>query len=171
MHKHSLFNFGLFDTCLGWMGVIGSAAGLREIILPKESKEEVMGSMRSEQNLVIDTGLSSFGDLPQRLRSYLNGEKVSFPYRLDLIGATRFQQSVWKIVQAIPYGETRSYAWVASRLGCVTAVRAVGQAVGKNPLPIIIPCHRVIRSDGTLGGFTGGLAIKRRLLRLETVLK
>jgi len=171
MHKGSLLSFGLFDTCLGWMGVIGSPDGLREVVLPQESKEDVLGKIKSEQNIVIDTNLATFGDLPQRLRSYLNGEKMSFPYRLDLDGATRFQQSVWQIVRAVLYGETRSYAWVASQLGYDKAARAIGQAVGKNHLPIVIPCHRIIRSDGSLGGFAGGLDLKRYLLRLEAARK
>jgi methylated-DNA-[protein]-cysteine S-methyltransferase len=153
------------------MGVIGSPDGLREIILPQESKEDVLGKIKSEQNLMIDTNLAAFRDLPQRLRSYLNGEKMNFPYQLDLDGATHFQQSVWQIVQTILYGETRSYAWVASQLGYDKASRAAGQAVGKNPLPIIIPCHRVICSDGSLGGFAGGLDIKRYLLHLEAARK
>ena len=71
------------------------------------------------------------------------------------------------MVRTIPYGETRSYGWVASHLGLPKAARAVGQALGRNPLPIIIPCHRVISSDGGLGGFGGGLGLKESLLRLE----
>jgi methylated-DNA-[protein]-cysteine S-methyltransferase len=74
---------------------------------------------------------------------------------------------VWEITRLIPYGETRSYAWVAEQIGQPRAVRAVGQALGKNPLPIIIPCHRVITSNGKLGGFGGGLEMKKRLLSLE----
>ena len=68
---------------------------------------------------------------------------------------------------AIPRGETRSYAWIAKRIGKPGAVRAVGTACGANPVPIVVPCHRVIASDGSLGGFGGGLAMKKRLLRLE----
>jgi len=170
MYKRSLLNFGLFYTRLGWMGVIYSPEGLREVILPQKSKEDVLSRVKSEQNLLIDNDLAAFSDLPQRLISYFNGEKVDFPYRLDLGGATHFQQSVWRTVQTILYGETRSYAWVANQLGRDRAARAVGQAVGKNPLPIIIPCHRVISSDGSMGGFAGGLNLKKYLLSLETAI-
>ena len=90
-----------------------------------------------------------------------------FDLPLDIYG-TPFQQSVWTLLQDIPYGETRSYAQIAAALGRPKAVRAVGQANGANPLPIIIPCHRVIQTDGSLGGYGGGLAIKRALLALET---
>jgi len=167
MHEHTQLNFVLFDTILGWMGIIGSADGLREIILPRESKEGVLCAMKSQYNLPVDTGLDVFKDLTQRLRSYLNGEEVIFPDRLDFGEATHFQQTVWRTAQTIPYGETRSYSWVANQSGCNKGARAVGQALGKNPLPIIIPCHRVISSDGSLGGFTGGFSLKKYLLDLE----
>jgi O-6-methylguanine DNA methyltransferase len=167
MHIHTQLSFGLFDTVLGWMGIIGSTDGLREIILPRESTEDVLCAIKGQYNELANTGPDVFGDLPQRLRSYLNGEQVSFPDRLDFGGATHFQRTVWRTAQTIPYGETRSYSWVASRSGCDKGARAAGLALGRNPLPIIIPCHRVISNDGSLGGFTGGLSLKKYLLHLE----
>ena len=103
----------------------------------------------------------------ERLKTYFSGYKVTFPDKLDLSGATPFQRKVWEITTIIPYGETRSYAWVAEQMGKSGAARAVGQALGTNPLPIIIPCHRVIASDGKLCGFGGGVERKRYLLSLE----
>ena len=85
----------------------------------------------------------------------------------DSIKGTAFQKSVWKAIATIPRGETRSYAWLAKKIGRPRAVRAVANACGANPLPVIIPCHRVIASDGSLGGFSGGLDLKKRLLALE----
>lgn len=87
-----------------------------------------------------------------------------------LKGATPFQKKVWKVLQTIPYGETRTYKWVAQKIGKPRAVRAVGQACGANPLPLIIPCHRVVASGGKLGGFSLGVAMKKRLLKLEGIL-
>ena len=159
--------FALFDTCLGWMGVVGSPGGLRRVILPQESKEAVASQVGGREYAFESCDFASFGDLPQRLKRYLEGEPVNFPEKLDLAGTTRFQQSVWQIARAIPYAETRSYAWVAGQLGLPRAARAVGQALGRNPVPIVVPCHRVIGSDSSLVGFGAGVEMKQRLLRLE----
>ena len=93
----------------------------------------------------------------------LDGSEI--PIQID--GGTRFQHSVWETIQQIPYGELRSYQWIAEQIGKPKAVRAVGNAVGANPVSIFRPCHRVIRSNGHLGGYGGGLERKRRLLALE----
>ena len=87
--------------------------------------------------------------------------------KADISGGTPFQRAVWRAISSIPPGETRSYAWVARKAGRPRAIRAAANACGANPLPIIIPCHRVVSSDGSLGGFSSGLAIKRKLLALE----
>jgi O-6-methylguanine DNA methyltransferase len=113
---------------------------------------------------------SRFYGLSERLISYFAGDSVDFSDRLDFSGWTRFQQEVWLKTREIPRGETRSYAWVAEQIGRHRAVRAVGQALGANPFPIIVPCHRVIASDGGLHGFGGGLTMKESLLRLEGVI-
>jgi len=102
-----------------------------------------------------------------RFRIYFSGDEITFPDELDLSGATHFQRRVWEITRLIPYGETRSYTWVAQQVGKPGAARAVGQALARNPLPIIIPCHRVLTIDGKLGGFSGGTEMKRCLLQLE----
>lgn len=159
--------FTVFDTSMGWIGVVSSAQGLREIILPQEFQEAVVRQVEGYGCSAEFCEPALFGDLSQRLRSYFEGEQVQFPDKLDFAGASRFQQRVWNVARTIPYGETRSYAWVAAQLGLSKVARAVGQALGRNPLPIIVPCHRVVSSDGTLGGFSAGLAMKKHLLRLE----
>lgn len=105
--------------------------------------------------------------LARQLCRYFEGECVSFRVPLDLSGGTEFQRKVWRALQTIPYGQTRSYAWVAKKIGQPGAVRAVGAACGANPVPVMVPCHRVLRSDGSLGGFSAGLGWKKRLLALE----
>lgn len=110
------------------------------------------------------------GELKQiidELKRFAAGEKTTFSSKLDIVSGTPFQKRVWKKISTIPWGETRSYAWLARAIGKPRAFRAVANACGANPLPIIIPCHRVIASDGTIGGFSSGLNLKTRLLKLE----
>jgi len=102
----------------------------------------------------------------QQLAEYFDGSRKQFDLPLDFEG-TIFQKSVWAALLRIPYGETRTYAQIAIEIGNPNATRAVGAANGKNPLSIIVPCHRVIGSSGGLTGFAGGLGIKRQLLDLE----
>jgi O-6-methylguanine DNA methyltransferase len=109
---------------------------------------------------------ASFAPLRAQLAEYFTGSREDFDLALDPHG-TPFQQAVWRKLLAIPYGKLRTYKRVAAEIRRPSAVRAVGQAVGQNPLPILIPCHRVVGSDGALVGFTGGLSVKAQLLRLE----
>jgi O-6-methylguanine DNA methyltransferase len=104
-----------------------------------------------------------------QLQRYFAGEPVQFSCPLDLRG-TPFQVSVWKELFRIPYGQTRTYAEIASAIGAPRAVRAVGAANGANPVAVIVPCHRVIGSNGTLTGYGGGLGMKEWLLTLEGVM-
>ncbi len=103
----------------------------------------------------------------KELVSYFNGTGISFGQEIKLIAGTEFEKKVWSALKKIPFGETRSYKWIAEKIGNPAAVRAVGQALSKNPIPIVIPCHRVIESDGSIGGFSSGVDIKRRLLEIE----
>jgi len=102
-------------------------------------------------------------------RAYFSGKEVAFDYPLDLEEFTPLQRAVWAAMREIPYGQTRSYQWVAERIGKPRAARAVGNACGKNPLPIVQPCHRVVGLQGRLGGFSAGLDLKKVLLKLEGV--
>lgn len=105
-----------------------------------------------------------------QLRAYFAGERTAFDLPLDLQAGTAFQQSVWQQLLAIPAGGTTSYAELARRLGRAQAARAVGAAVGRNPVSIVVPCHRVIGTGGSLTGYAGGLERKTALLRLEGAL-
>jgi len=107
-----------------------------------------------------------FRQLAQELNAYFAGELREFTLPLSLSG-TPFQLAVWEELLRVPYGEVVSYGGLARRIGRARAARAVGGAVGANPVPILVPCHRVVRGDGSLGGFGPGLEWKRRLLALE----
>jgi methylated-DNA-[protein]-cysteine S-methyltransferase len=156
--------YAIFKTKAGWVGILGSTAGLRRTTLPQPSKENAIIALE-----IADARHNNrfFQDLMHRIKQYFTGHHVDFPDRLDISKATPFQRAVWQAARKIPYGETRRYAWIASKTGKPGAARAAGQALGRNPLPIIVPCHRVIYSNGNLGGFTGGMAVKKRLLVLE----
>jgi methylated-DNA-[protein]-cysteine S-methyltransferase len=113
---------------------------------------------------------AAFPDAVEQLESYFAGELFDFDLNLDLVG-TSFQRNVWQALLTIPYGETRSYGEIASQIGSPSASRAVGLANGHNPIGIIVPCHRVIGSNGSLTGYGGGLDRKRALLALEKMRK
>lgn len=108
-----------------------------------------------------------FAEVIGQLRAYFRGELKDFHVRLNMQG-TAFQLRVWESLREVPYGETTSYGEIARRIGKPDAVRAVGTANGANPIPIIVPCHRVIGSNGSLTGYGGGLSVKEKLLALES---
>lgn len=103
------------------------------------------------------------------LAEYFDGRRTAFDLPLDLYAGTAFQQSVWRALLAIPRGETISYRTLSERIGRPAAVRAVGSAVGRNPISVVVPCHRVLGADGSLTGYAGGLERKTALLRIEGV--
>lgn len=163
-------SYTLLDTELGRIGLVGSSAGLRRIVLPQHSPETVLELIMEGMPGAI-TDPSPFGDLPQRFRRYLRGEPISFDDTLDLSHATPFRLAVWEATRSIPYGETKSYGWIAEQIGKPKASRAVGQALARNPLPIVVPCHRVVGKDGNPRGAGRGLEVRKRLLEIEASLK
>ena len=156
----------IFNTNMGWVGILGLAKGLVRTTLPQHSAQEACQLLGDGVNNAVWSH-NLFDVLVERFKTYLSGGKTAFPDELDLSAATPFQRKVWEITRLIPYGKTKSYTWVAEQVKKPEAARAVGQALARNPLPIIIPCHRVLTIDGKLGGFSGGVELKRHLLRLE----
>jgi methylated-DNA-[protein]-cysteine S-methyltransferase len=155
----------MFKSRWGWMGVAESERGLAAIVLPQPSKKAVVAGLGIEA--AFGEGSVTLLRAQKQLLEYLAGSRTSFHLPLDLTRGTPFQRQVWKTLRAIPYGELWSYRGLASRVGGVQYARAVGGAVGANPLPIVVPCHRVVAQDATIGGFSSGLPAKRRLLTLE----
>jgi len=160
--RYTVSNIGL-----GWVGVLASKSGLLEVTLPQGTAREAERQLGDGLGEAIRSD-DFFADLMERLRSYFAGRRVDFDDELDFSAATAFQLGVWRLTRLIPYGETRSYGWVAEKLGKAGAGRAVGQAMARNPLPIIVPCHRVVAKDGKLGGYSEGVAKKKYLLQLES---
>ena len=158
----------VFLTPWGWMGISETSKGIDAIELPKESKRAVESSLHKTSREPLDPGRSARLEAARhQLLDYLAGKRETFDLPLDLSQGTSFQRQVWRTLLRVPYGKLRSYQWVALRVGGRQYARAVGNAVGANPLPIIVPCHRIVAQDASLGGFSGGLPAKRRLLRLE----
>jgi len=158
-------DYHIFKTNMGWVAVLASAKGLVGTSLPWSTAEGALGEIGADIKTAVNSP-EKFKDLAGRLKAYFAGRKVSFPDGLDISSATPFQQKVWQTARCIPYGETRSYGWLAAETGKPKAARAAGQAMARNRLPIVIPCHRVTGSNG-IGGFSGGIDIKKRLLQLE----
>lgn len=156
----------IFRTPWGWMGVAESKRGLTAIVLPQRSQAAVAASLgvHKASRRPSSRGLRM---ARKQLVEYLAGTRTSFDLPLDLSRGTPFQRRVWKMLRAIPYGQLWSYRGLAARVGGVQYARAVGGAVGANPLPIVLPCHRVVAQDATIGGFSCGLPAKRMLLTLE----
>jgi len=161
------FTYDVFETRLGWVGCLGSERGLRKVTLPCSSAEEAL----SQLGTAAEDGARSkerFIPFELELKRYYQGKRPDFSsVTLDLSGATPFRRRVWRAIQSVPHGETRSYGWIAQKAGKPGAARAAGQAVGDNPFAVVVPCHRVVASDGSLCGFGGGLEMKRKLLALE----
>lgn len=121
---------------------------------------------RSQKAITLQQDDPYLFNIFTQLEEYFNRERKKFDIPLDIAG-TDFQLKVWKELSKIPYGKVRSYKEVARKVGGASYVRAVGRANGQNPVPIIIPCHRVIETNGKVGGYSGGIGIKERLLELE----
>jgi methylated-DNA-[protein]-cysteine S-methyltransferase len=146
---------------VGELKLVASEAGLVAVLWPGDDPKRVRLSA-----LAPSTAHPVLLDAERQLRDYFIGRRRTFTVPLDMAG-TPFQQAVWQALLTIPYGETRSYSELAKQVGRPAASRAVGAANGRNPVSIIVPCHRAIGADGSLTGFAGGLDVKRYLLDLE----
>lgn len=150
-----------FETKFGMITVIGDENGIQVIhIETPESKRTLTLAADWQRDDFF------FDEVKRQLVEYFDGQRKTFDVKLNPQG-TVFQKRVWHALQAIPYGETRTYGEIAAAIEMSTASRAVGAANGRNPIPIIIPCHRVIGQNGKLTGFAFGLDMKRQLLGLE----
>ncbi len=146
---------GFLQTNLGWLKLSYTSKGLREVQWVDEPPEK-----RPLPSELIE--------LAELFELYFQGERVDFSQiKLDFARATPFKSKVYMVVSRIPYGEVRSYSWVAREVGRSRGARAVGQALAENKLLIVVPCHRVIRKDSSLGGWSGRPGFKEKLLRLE----
>ncbi len=165
--------FYLCDTALGWVGLVLSPRGLRATTTPLRRREEALREV-AEVGAVEPASEAEAGDLPRCLRALAQGEPVDLTADIDWDGLSAagrglsgFRRAVLAETLRIPAGQTRAYGWLAARVGRPRAARAVGRVMATSPLPLVIPCHRVVGSDGALHGYGGGLPMKAALLRAE----
>ena len=172
----------IFKTHWGWIGLAATPKGVAAVVLPKPTRRAVERELMSD-GLVTGVGARRAVPLPAEakiaachlraaraaINAFLAGKARNFDLPLDWGDHSPFQMKVWAVLRSIPYGRVRSYGWVARKIGKPGAARAVGAACGANPVPLLVPCHRVVAGDGSMGGFSGGLPNKRRLLKLEGI--
>lgn len=156
--------YKFIDSPVGKLKLVAGREGLVAVLWGRDKPSQAdveLGEMRR------DDGNRILVETERQLKEYFAGKRREFDLRLEMRG-TPFQKSVWEALLGIPYGETRSYGEIAKQIGRPSASRAVGAANGQNPIPIVVPCHRVIGSTGKLTGFGGGLDVKEKLLGLES---
>lgn len=150
----------VIDTPVGELTLVGDGSALSAVYFPDHARRPGVETFGPRDD-------AAFADVRGQLAEYFAGDRTSF----DLVLAPRgndFQVRVWRLLTAIPYGQTRSYGQLAVQLGDPGLARAVGSANGRNPISIVVPCHRVVGADGSLTGFAGGMDVKRRLLDHES---
>lgn len=153
---------------IGDIWLASSQKGLFWVNLGPLDVEAVKSFYEKTPGIVFKKGGKRVEQAARELLLYLEGRLTRFSVKIDLRSSTPFSKKVWRVTSKIPYGEVRSYAWVAEKLGDPNAARAVGGALARNPVPIFIPCHRVLDSHGGLAGFGAGLPLKKWLLTLES---
>lgn len=164
-----MYWYSTFSTSHGVGAVVESERGICHVVLPQRSRRLALKRVREEfpdaepDRRAIERRRAG----ARALRRYFEGGRLPDDVPLDLRGVPKFHREVYAMTQAIPQGETRTYKWVASCLGKSAATRAVGVALSRNPMPVLVPCHRVVSSDGSLGGWSGDAGWKEKLLEIE----
>lgn len=162
--------YTIFPTSMGWMGFVSTEQGIYASILPQKNRFDAELALFKRCPGRPELNPEALDSLQRQVVDYLSGENIIFNCRIDWSWATPFQKHVLRHVKAIPRGRVFTYGEIAALAGSPLAARAVGQALGANNVPIIIPCHRVVQKNNHLGGFTGaGIELKAALLNLEGV--
>lgn len=161
--------YDVFQTALGWVAIVATSEGVRRTSLPEPDPQKALASAGvNEDTAVYDP--DAIAGARFLIARYCEGQAADLSsVRLDVGDRSEFFQRAWQACRSIPAGETRSYAWLAAQAGNSRAARAAGQAMARNPIPLLVPCHRVVGSGGGLHGFGGsiGLPMKQRLLEME----
>jgi methylated-DNA-[protein]-cysteine S-methyltransferase len=165
--------FALFETKIGACGIAWGLAGLRGVQLPEADEKTALARLARRFPDLTESSAEPAAPVIEEIAAHLAGHAVDYArVKLDMNGVHAFERSVYAAARAIPFGETRTYGALAAQVGDPQAAQAVGQALGRNPWPIIVPCHRITAADGRTGGFSapGGAATKLKLLEIEGAL-
>lgn len=162
MSAGNVFARARVDAPFGGLTVVASDAGVRFITFDNDAHPKSYAGM----DVVDDASHPVVARTVSQLGEYLDGKRLSFDVPLDLVG-TEFQVQAWRALAGVPFGSTASYAQQAASIGRPTATRAIGAANGRNPVVVVLPCHRIVGADGSLTGFGGGLPVKKWLLDHE----
>ncbi|MEW6162811.1 MAG: methylated-DNA--[protein]-cysteine S-methyltransferase [Nitrospirota bacterium] len=149
--------YDTFESPIGTLYLVFTGKTLREVSFKKPG---VIPRKREAPPLI-----------KKELKEYFEDGREEFTQKIGFTKGTEFDRKVWLALKEVPYGETRTYKWLAEKVGRPSAYRAVGQALSRNPIPILLPCHRIIESNGSIGGYSSGVDIKRRLLEIEYYIK
>lgn len=158
-----------YPSPLGLMTLAATPVGLAGVWF--DGQQHMPPALAHPGSWPVDAAHPVLVNTARQLDEYFAGQRLAFDLTLDLRGGTAFQRAVWQALLALPYGQTSSYGSISRNIGHAAAVRAVGAAVGRNPLSLVVPCHRVLGSGGLLTGYAGGLERKTALLRLEGALE
>jgi len=164
--KVETLTYTIFSTPLGETGVAVTPFGICRVVLSVSRESDFVETLKKLHPSPKKQS-NQLKAIEKEFHLYFDKKLKNFSFKLDLRQGTLFQQKVWNKLVSIPFGKTRSYQWLANAIGEPKAFRAAGNANGKNPIPLIAPCHRVIRKNGQLGGFTGGSHLKKYLLNIE----
>lgn len=166
--REDIDKYSVFSTEMGWMGLVSTKRGIYASVLPQKSKPEAEKLLLEKVPFKPQLNDEHFSSLQRDLQNYFQGQKSGIQFLIDWSWATPFQKKVLEAVSAIPAGTCITYGEAAVLAGSPRGARAVGRALATNMIPVLIPCHRVIKGNGKLGGFTGaGPDMKSRLLLLE----
>ncbi|MFH1095940.1 MAG: methylated-DNA--[protein]-cysteine S-methyltransferase [Candidatus Desantisbacteria bacterium] len=167
--KQEIYRYVYFNTQLGWMGIASSDQGIRALVLPQKERKMVTRELKKQlppqSNMIFD--YYSFSNISEAFKQYFRKRFVMFDFPLDINRGDAFERRVWSVTCSVPYGEVRTYRWIAQELGYPNAVSPVSSALRYNPLPLIIPCHRVVMSEYSREGYYRGFEWKKKLLEIE----
>lgn len=158
------------DSPIGRLLLLGTRRGLLRLVFPNEDRDAVLAAVAARVSPRILETPQRLDRIRHQLDEYFRGERRTFDVELDWALVGEFGRRVLGACAAVPYGTVTTYARLAHEIGSAKSARATGTALGSNPIPIVVPCHRVLRTGGGLGGYAGGIEIKAQLLRLEGVL-